>query len=432
MDGKSVEQSTLVDRISDLPNNVIDIILSHVPLCDAVRTSVLSKNWRLHWTRVEILKLDYDFCRDILRGCGPEIETAAAMYEGIVGNIILSHQEPIRKFVLHIPCFEEKLSPDIINLWILAVSRLGIHELKLNYEYEWGNEVPSHVFQCVKLKHLSLKGVRLGYPPNIFGQLSSLLSLDLCCAAIYGDVISNIFLNCPLLERFSLDSYDYESFAVNASKLKLLHVNYRYYLNFILENTPNLSTILVGSSVNHYGNLYIKFQGIIDFFGAVPNIENINITGDVLEAWAKQDVPQRLPTALEYHQSLSVCNFNMYSEAQIRSIICLIKSSPKLQTLDISMDHPRSPIRDSSYHLQSHLREAENLSSLRTVTIRSLRGGKLEIDFIEFILSQCPMLQKLSLTGRSLRRAYGHESKMMAKIMGFRRASTQVELIYSD
>ncbi|CAM8878274.1 unnamed protein product [Rhodiola kirilowii] len=151
-----------------------------------------------------------------------------------------------------------------------------------------------------------------------------------------------------------------------------------------------------------------------------------------LKAWAKQDVPQRLPTALEYHQSLSVCNFNMYSEAQIRSIFCLIKSSPKLQTLDISMDHPRSPIRGSSYHLQSHLREAENLSSLRTVTIRSLRGGKPEIDFIEFILSQCPMLQKLSLTGRSLRRAYGHESKMMAKIMGFRRASTQVELIYSD
>ncbi|KAL9681291.1 hypothetical protein QQ045_013073 [Rhodiola kirilowii] len=132
---------------------------------------------------------------------------------------------------------------------------------------------------------------------------------------------------------------DQYSFAVNASKLKLLLVRYYYSLKFILESTPNLSTVSLYSPGHPHGErVDIKFQGIIDFFGALPNIENINLTSDVLhEEWAKQDVPQRLPASLENLLSLTVCNFNIYSEAQICSIFCLIESLPKLQNLDISI-----------------------------------------------------------------------------------------------
>ncbi|KAL9665581.1 hypothetical protein QQ045_021002 [Rhodiola kirilowii] len=97
MDGETVEKRTMLDRISDLPNNVIDIILSCVPLRVAVRTSTLSRNWRLHWIRAKSLVLDGFFLSDIFHGKTNKI-IIESKYLGIVGNILLSQIGPIHKF----------------------------------------------------------------------------------------------------------------------------------------------------------------------------------------------------------------------------------------------------------------------------------------------------------------------------------------------
>ncbi|XP_047259843.1 uncharacterized protein LOC124892658 [Capsicum annuum] len=51
-------RSLTPDVISDLPDNVIDVILLRLPCKDAVRTSILSKKWRYHWCRLTELTLD--------------------------------------------------------------------------------------------------------------------------------------------------------------------------------------------------------------------------------------------------------------------------------------------------------------------------------------------------------------------------------------
>ncbi|CAM8876578.1 unnamed protein product [Rhodiola kirilowii] len=433
---KRVKQSRKLDRISDLPNNVIDIILSRVTLPIAVRTSALSKKWRLHWTRVENLVFCDDF-NDYFFGSCPgqddefDDEVNASTYVGIVGNILVSHSGPIRKFFLRVPDFCCDIS-DAINLWILALSRHGVQDLTLDYfDSCYDNEVPSYVFQCTGLKHLSLTNVK--NPPHNFEGLSSLLSLDLECDVISGDLLTHIFLNCPLLERLSLSYCDDKcSFAIDASKLKVLCLTCHHHSDFILKNTPNVSTVSLEFFKGRRENRHNKCPNLLDFVGAVPKLEKLTLFSAVLEEWGVQDVPKLLPAPLENHLHLTVDYWNMYSLAQVRSMLYLINSSPTLQTLELDISacsESDSPHVTSDY-LKSQIREAENLWSLKTVKIRGLKGDEPEMLFIELILSCCPVLEKLYL------RSYYNissdaELKLMTDIMRFRRASTQAEMIYA-
>ncbi|KAK6119815.1 hypothetical protein DH2020_046440 [Rehmannia glutinosa] len=56
-----------VDAISNLPADVINNILARLSLRDAVRTSVLSREWRYKWTFIPEIVFGYEFGRAFLR-----------------------------------------------------------------------------------------------------------------------------------------------------------------------------------------------------------------------------------------------------------------------------------------------------------------------------------------------------------------------------
>ncbi|GAB4846319.1 hypothetical protein Ancab_025325 [Ancistrocladus abbreviatus] len=51
----NIEQ--LADRISDLPDDVLISIISHLTLQEAARTSVLSRRWKYVWKRMMVWSL---------------------------------------------------------------------------------------------------------------------------------------------------------------------------------------------------------------------------------------------------------------------------------------------------------------------------------------------------------------------------------------
>jgi hypothetical protein len=90
-----------MDEINNLPCNVIDNILSKLPIRDLVRTSILSRKWRYMWTCVSTLVFDqsfwYKFCNKYGHVYGSNIA------DQIISEALLLHNGPVHKFTLHIP-----------------------------------------------------------------------------------------------------------------------------------------------------------------------------------------------------------------------------------------------------------------------------------------------------------------------------------------
>lgn len=72
------------DVISNLPEDIINLILVHLPIRDAIRTSILSTNWRYKWDSIPDLVFDRHCFR----------YNTKAM--DVVDHALLHHVGPIR------------------------------------------------------------------------------------------------------------------------------------------------------------------------------------------------------------------------------------------------------------------------------------------------------------------------------------------------
>lgn len=158
-----------VVSISDLPEDVKNLILSHLPIRDAVRTSILSKQWRHNWVSIPDLVFDKD-C--FIKGA------SKTEHANVVDQVLLGHVGPIRTF----SCTPYVPRSSDIYRWIPFLSRNGIKNLLLA-----GNiladkyDVPSSIFYCQELCHLELSRCMLKVPPTSKGfQNLLVLNLFLC------------------------------------------------------------------------------------------------------------------------------------------------------------------------------------------------------------------------------------------------------------
>uniref|UniRef100_A0A7N0T6D1 F-box domain-containing protein n=1 Tax=Kalanchoe fedtschenkoi TaxID=63787 RepID=A0A7N0T6D1_KALFE len=55
-------KKVLLDRISNLPDDIIGLILNNLPAHEVMRTHVLSTRWNQFWTR----RRKFDFCQDFV------------------------------------------------------------------------------------------------------------------------------------------------------------------------------------------------------------------------------------------------------------------------------------------------------------------------------------------------------------------------------
>ncbi|XP_071708968.1 F-box/FBD/LRR-repeat protein At1g13570-like [Rutidosis leptorrhynchoides] len=82
------------DRISSLPQNIIENVLILIPIRDAVKTSILSKKWRYCWTSMPKLAF-HDKMVEIPSDVIPLKEYAIV---SAIFNVLLLHTGPILEF----------------------------------------------------------------------------------------------------------------------------------------------------------------------------------------------------------------------------------------------------------------------------------------------------------------------------------------------
>ncbi|KAL2551548.1 F-box/FBD/LRR-repeat protein [Forsythia ovata] len=169
--GMDISPFQPVDRISNLPDNVIDKILMHFTIRDSAKTSILSKQWRYKWLNLPQLIFDDTLWQESARNQ----ELARMKFVGILYQVLFRHQGPVTKISLIIPKLRGGSEIDhlIYILW-----KKGVEEFTLKMTVGEEYKLPSSLFMCLQLKHLSLSSCLIN-PPPIFKGFNRLIRLEL-------------------------------------------------------------------------------------------------------------------------------------------------------------------------------------------------------------------------------------------------------------
>ncbi|KAI4357921.1 hypothetical protein L6164_001837 [Bauhinia variegata] len=388
---KKTDQGTHADLISDLPRNVIDGILEHLPIRDAVRTSILSRKWRYMWVTSPRLEFDDKFFNGVMTNSN------LGDYEipNVITEVLLLHDGPINKFVLDIPP-DYPVRIRCLGQWILFLSRNRINDLELVNQQAEAYEIPSHLFSCLDLTYLELSNFRLATPPD-FSGFQSLAALHCYDIRFASTALENFICGCPLLEELTI-SYcsGFESLNISAASLKILYIEDARVIKSICfkkaKNLIDLTIILNRSAENVDGGR--RSSNLTNFFSYLPKIEKLCLVDGYIKFLSSGSIPETLPKLLYNLKHLELDGINFNEAGDTLLTVCLLRSSPNLVELDIKS-------HTSLLHPALNLLEGLDcngfcLEQLRTVNIEVKSVSDTILDLVQFLLTNSPSMEVLT------------------------------------
>ncbi|XP_039158332.1 putative F-box/LRR-repeat protein At3g58880 [Eucalyptus grandis] len=207
------------DRISCLPEDIIGFILSLLPPRDAQATCLLSRRWR-HLSTCRVTDLDFDrsdLFTKMKDNC-KFAEEEKARYVEWVDNILqcLSGGYHLRRFML---CFDLNISyKSHIDRWIRFALTKRVKFLRLDFRPASSEDLWSTCHVPYLFGHETLIGADAGCSQRASGLsnfglnpssswhvgLRYLEELTLCRVTVEGELIEQLLVNCPILERLTL------------------------------------------------------------------------------------------------------------------------------------------------------------------------------------------------------------------------------------
>ncbi|CAL1392417.1 unnamed protein product [Linum trigynum] len=417
--------------ISNLPVEVIELILNFLPIKDAARTSVLSRDWRHHWRSIPRLVFDGDFAS--LRSRKSWSRSNLRQLMTSIYQALQVHDGPITEFVLAIPRLTTYAKIDHILRYL---SSKGVLKLELHFDdvelFEL--EIRSSLFSAVQLTSLKLDGCNLK-PPSWFEGFSKLTVLELKMAAVLPEFFESFLPKCPLLEELKiLNCLNTEEIELVAPCLKtFLFFGYIGSLHF--KRTPLLSvvSILVDDEADE-NDMEVVFANL-------PALQQLYVSFEFLEELCiGGPVPRRLPTLLHCLEDLAVrsCAFIDYYHGSFGDsvLFCLIRSSPNLKTLTMQMESagklPALPRRNmpESQSLESagKLPVVGCIQCLAEVKILGSYGSQFELDVVKFVSANAPQLHRILITS-AYKQGLEKGLKFLERVRRCKRISKNAEII---
>ncbi|MCD7473540.1 hypothetical protein HAX54_015450 [Datura stramonium] len=415
-------QSLLPDILSNLPDNVIDVILMCLPCQDAVRTSILSKKWRYHWCRLTELSLDGSLWKTKKDLLNPTVKFTKIIYQ-----LLTLHEGPITKFTLNISSLE-KCCPKIDN-FIYFLSRNDIQHLVLHLPRNNLNKLPSSLFTCSQLRHLNLRNCFM-YRPPAFQGFERLISLELCGVTISSKLLESLISHCPLLEQLVLNNspLKIDTIEIDAPMLRLFDFTGNIS-SICLKNVP----LLVKVSLAGY-DMYPEYLDFAKVFESCSALEHLflNFSNAELSVEEEYEGPRRLPFDLNNVKRFYLPDISLLeSSYELSYALCLIRSFPYLEYLDIKV---YSEAEDDDCILECL--ELEHFSDvtfnhLREVKLECFTGRTPETQLIKLLLAKSPVLVRMLIGTRYLDdKPLDTRLKIFAEVSTFSRASPEAEVVY--
>ncbi|KAF8100917.1 hypothetical protein N665_0214s0076 [Sinapis alba] len=203
------------DRISELPEVLILMILCLLPLKVAIATSLLSKQWKYLWKLMPKLKFDY---LDHKRQLG--------MFSSNACMTLLSHMAPVLQslyFIIHLERCNAK------DTGILLGVALGLHvyELVLEVRSREVFKFPRILFNVNTLVTLKLRhNVHMDVPSSFCFKTLRNLHLHYVEYKDHNSVI-NLMAGCPGLKTLTVHRYSHsnvKTFTISVPSLERLSI----------------------------------------------------------------------------------------------------------------------------------------------------------------------------------------------------------------
>ncbi|CAA7062020.1 unnamed protein product [Microthlaspi erraticum] len=223
---EDAEKCDDVDRLSDLPDNLLCHVLLKIPTKDVVKSSVLSKRWRNLWRDVPGLDLGY--------GDFPEYNEFVSFVDRFLG---FHSESRLQNFILDDRCLDLDYEWEYdephganVNRWINAVVKRKVqhlHVLESKWEVDEEVEIPAAVYTCESLVTLKLRDAFLPDPESVSLPCVKVIHLDEVKFA-NDQALERLISGCSVLEILTVNGDDHDCVKVlrvcSKSLLSFTHV----------------------------------------------------------------------------------------------------------------------------------------------------------------------------------------------------------------
>ncbi|CAK7350711.1 unnamed protein product [Dovyalis caffra] len=255
-----------LDRISELPDCIIQQILSFLPAKDAVKTGVLSSRWAYLWTTIPCLSFrQIDF---------PGRICARDFIKFINATLMLHRGMNIEKFSLSFHDLD-KCPHNKVDLLIRYMTLANVKNLDLDFgpasrQRQTGNDryvykLPQQLYSNTCLAKLSLS--RCNMKPVGAIRWHSLKILSIGEMQLDDDLMKNVLEGCPLLEVLELYQFHGLNKLIfsNRSLIKFVIRDHQYQDDSTFDiSGPYLQSLVMSGDMWMYNYRVFNAKSLVD------------------------------------------------------------------------------------------------------------------------------------------------------------------------
>jgi len=248
-----------IDRLSELPDPILDHILSFIPTKQILQLSILSKRWQNVWTLLPIPEFEQHLFTNNLRKVPPnekqeEFQRKKQEFKNFVERYLLGHYRQrlsINKFRLHM-MLDDESDCALLNRWIDYAIDCNLKEFILHVwidqkRYELPTkeyELPERVFVAKSITELKLCRCKL----KSFYSDINLPSLKKLVLGINVDdqIVQDLIAGCRDIEEMTFECcYGLKSLQVSGlPKLKAIELVENQELENVEIEASNLESLV--------------------------------------------------------------------------------------------------------------------------------------------------------------------------------------------
>ncbi|KAL1814961.1 hypothetical protein ACET3Z_017535 [Daucus carota] len=409
-----------VDRLSNLPRSLIELILKHLPVHDVARMSILSKTWRDVWVMHPHLVLDELFFKQLVSKKVSKKDKVARVSQvsRTISNILLVHTGSILKFHLFIPRDLPLHQCVDVDFWIKNISN-AVRKLELFNEAFTLYKIPLYLFSCLELTRLHLTKCILN-PPHKFGGFCNLVSVKLQDVVIATEMTFGVQLK-ELELLYCAGIKNLECQFNNNNNLTDLVIEYSREIDLRWFECIQKVEILNLKGVLNSTNELIRFNKLV---ANMPRIDVLVLDNHFLKSLEPgATVLERPITTLGVLFLVHVRSENLVHAEY------LIRCSPNLRHLYIKLGNGvySSNNMDALDFVVSTAHMI--LDKLEVVEMHGMVGSKAEFQLIKLLLASTPRLRRIELH-KEITVDPEEELRILQELLQIPRASTSSKIIW--